>query len=80
MAAVLQQVGQAISTGPREQRRLALSDGSTMYVDAGTSLKVTGRRSVKLSAGSVPASSLTGTTIVFAVSPGAKVSVPVLAM
>lgn len=46
-------IGQAVSTGPREQRRLALPDGSTMYVDAGTNLQVTGRRSVKLSAGRV---------------------------
>ncbi|MCY2926118.1 MAG: VIT domain-containing protein, partial [Planctomycetota bacterium] len=38
---------------PTIPRRLALSDGSTMYVDAGTSLQVTGRRSVKLSAGRV---------------------------
>src|SRR5438477_9222707 len=46
-------VGTEVRTGTGQRRRAVLPDGSVMYLNEGTTLKVTAGRRLKLSAGEV---------------------------
>ena len=47
-------VGEEVRTGSNQRRRLLLTDGSILYVNQSTSLKVVAERRLKLTAGKTP--------------------------
>src|SRR5262249_30209724 len=46
-------VGEEVRTGATQRRRLLLADGSVVYVNAGSEVKVAGERRLRVSGGAV---------------------------